>query len=184
MPCACALEHDWCEALGPVLYSESLQCKLSREREHSEWGDRTGIGSSLAGVRLVGTSKGSSLITRARDESPRAKGWVRLSSADENPAYGQHSPSWLWVIQKHPFYTMSPSPYNECKSIPSTVSMCIPWVTIVSTHCYCPANVHLIYTMENDFLPLNNVLIQHKSKMFMKIFLKVSSEQLGPGASF
>ena len=56
-------------------------------------------------------------------------------------------------------------------------------VTIISSHCDCPVTVHLIFAMENCSFPLNNGLIHHKSVTFMIIYLKVSSERLGPGAS-
>ena len=50
--------------------------------------------------------------------------------------------------------------------------------TIVSTHCDCPATVHLIYTMENGSVPLKNGLIQLQSKKIMIFFLKSSQQKI------
>ena len=56
--------------------------------------------------------------------------------------------------------------------------------TMVSTHCDCPATVYLIYTTEHGSVQLKNGLIQHNSKMYLIIFLKIPSDRLCLGASF
>ena len=43
-------------------------------------------------------------------------------------------------------------------------------VTMVSTHCDCPATVHLIYTMENGSVQLKNGFIQQNSKIHLIFF--------------
>ena len=48
-------------------------------------------------------------------------------------------------------------------------------IPIISTHCNCPATVHLTYTMKNCSVQLKNSFIQPKFKMFIRIVPKVPS---------
>ena len=49
--------------------------------------------------------------------------------------------------------------------------------TLFSTHCDCPATVHLIYTIENASNLLKNCLMQHKYNFFIIFFFVLFTEK-------
>ena len=71
---------------------------------------------------------------------------------------------------------------RQVQSISRCVFLSPPPFTRVSTHCDCPATVHLIYTMENCSCQLKNSLIMPKYEKFIIFFLKVPIHGFGPGA--
>ena len=84
----------------------------------------------------------------------------------------------LWNLEQYAFWSFLLD--NGCLVKPYT-GQWYPYeafVTVFSTHCDCPATVHLIYTRENGSVQLKNGLIQHKSKLCLITFLNF------PGTSF